>query len=327
MSTCTWTWTAPRVRGALERALRDALRSGRLLPGTRLPSSRALARDLGLARNTVAAAYAQLVAEGWLEGRQGAGTRVALHPASGPPAPSAPPPPRAPAVRPAARRARPHGLPAGRLARRGAPGAARRAVRRARLRRPARPRRAAPRARRVPRPGPRRRRLAGADRRLHRPRPGTVPGQGRACGTTWAAEEYGHAAHRRGLDAAPLPVDDDGAVVAEPRRRRRRAAHAGAPVPARRDALAAAPARGGRVGAVDRRARRRGRLRRRVPLRPPAGRRAAGARARARRLRRDRVEEPRARACASAGSSFPARCSSRCSRRGHTATGRARSTS
>src|SRR5690348_688704 len=85
-----------RVRGALERSLRDALRSGRLAPGTRLPSSRMLARDLGLARNTVAAAYGQLVAEGWLEGRQGAGTRVALHPAAGTPAASAPPPPRAP---------------------------------------------------------------------------------------------------------------------------------------------------------------------------------------------------------------------------------------
>src|SRR5512146_2699204 len=85
-----------RVRGALERTLRDALRSGRLAPGTRLPSSRSLARDLRIARNTVAAAYAQLVAEGWLEGRQGAGTRVALHRAGGPPAPSAPPPPRAP---------------------------------------------------------------------------------------------------------------------------------------------------------------------------------------------------------------------------------------
>jgi GntR family transcriptional regulator/MocR family aminotransferase len=36
-----------------------------------------------------------------------------------------------------------------------------------------------------------------------------------ALGTTWAAEEYGHAAHRRGLDAAPLRVDDEGAVVAE----------------------------------------------------------------------------------------------------------------
>jgi len=41
-----------RVR--LEAALRDAVRAGRLGPGVRLPSSRALAADLGLARNTVA---------------------------------------------------------------------------------------------------------------------------------------------------------------------------------------------------------------------------------------------------------------------------------
>src|ERR1700753_4398267 len=50
---------------------------GRLGPGTRLPSSRALAADLGIARNTVAEAYGQLVAEGWLTARQGSGTRVA----------------------------------------------------------------------------------------------------------------------------------------------------------------------------------------------------------------------------------------------------------
>src|SRR4051794_14429126 len=86
----------PRMRGALERALREALRSGRLAPGTRLPSSRSLAGDLGLARNTVAAAYGQLVAEGWLEGRQGAGTRVAARPVAEEPAPSTPPPARAP---------------------------------------------------------------------------------------------------------------------------------------------------------------------------------------------------------------------------------------
>ncbi|MGK5637099.1 PLP-dependent aminotransferase family protein [Streptomyces sp. URMC 126] len=65
------------VRAALIRALRDAVRSGRLAPGTRLPSSRSLAGDLGLARNTVADAYGQLVAEGWLTARQGSGTRVA----------------------------------------------------------------------------------------------------------------------------------------------------------------------------------------------------------------------------------------------------------
>ncbi|WP_407560668.1 PLP-dependent aminotransferase family protein [Streptomyces sp. 184] len=62
---------------ALIRSLRDAVRTGRLAPGARLPSSRALAADLGVARNTVADAYAELVAEGWLTARQGSGTRVA----------------------------------------------------------------------------------------------------------------------------------------------------------------------------------------------------------------------------------------------------------
>ncbi|MFF9325442.1 PLP-dependent aminotransferase family protein [Streptomyces sp. NPDC014776] len=64
-------------RAALTRALREAVRSGRLAPGTRLPPYRSLAADLGLARNTVADAYAELVAEGWLTARQGSGTRVA----------------------------------------------------------------------------------------------------------------------------------------------------------------------------------------------------------------------------------------------------------
>src|SRR6201995_3702100 len=66
-----------RVRAGLEGALRDAIRAGRLRPGTRLPSSRALAADLGLARNTVAEVYSQLVAEGWLTAQTGAGTSVA----------------------------------------------------------------------------------------------------------------------------------------------------------------------------------------------------------------------------------------------------------
>ncbi|WP_319054425.1 MocR-like pyridoxine biosynthesis transcription factor PdxR, partial [Streptomyces europaeiscabiei] len=64
-------------RAALIRALRDAVRGGRLPPGTRLPPYRSLAADLGVARNTVADAYAELVAEGWLTARQGSGTRVA----------------------------------------------------------------------------------------------------------------------------------------------------------------------------------------------------------------------------------------------------------
>jgi GntR family transcriptional regulator/MocR family aminotransferase len=69
----------PGTRGARElllTALRDAVRSGRLAPGSVLPPSRSLAADLGLARNTVAEAYAELVAEGWLASRQGAGTWV-----------------------------------------------------------------------------------------------------------------------------------------------------------------------------------------------------------------------------------------------------------
>ena len=65
------------VRAGLEDELREAVRAGRLAPGSRLPSSRALAVDLGVARNTVAEAYAQLVAEGWLVARQGSGTWVA----------------------------------------------------------------------------------------------------------------------------------------------------------------------------------------------------------------------------------------------------------
>src|SRR5579871_4232618 len=66
-----------RVRAGLEAALREAVQAGRLAPGTRLPASRALAVDLGIARNTVAEAYAQLIAEGWLTAAQGSGTRVA----------------------------------------------------------------------------------------------------------------------------------------------------------------------------------------------------------------------------------------------------------
>ena len=203
-----------RVRGALERTLRDALRSGRLTPGTRLPSSRSLARDLGLARNTVAAAYAQLVAEGWLEGRQGAGTRVALHRAFSTPAPSAPPPPRAPqfdlrpgrpdltsfprdawlaaarrALREAPFEALGYGDPRGRIELRGA----------------------------LAEYLARARGVAASPERVV-VCTGLVQGLSlvrTALETSWTAEEYGHAAHRRGLDAAPIRVDEEGAVVSE----------------------------------------------------------------------------------------------------------------
>jgi GntR family transcriptional regulator/MocR family aminotransferase len=67
----------PRVRAGLTEALREAVRSGRLAPNTRLPSSRALAQDLGIARSTVTECYGVLVDEGWLVARHGSGTRVA----------------------------------------------------------------------------------------------------------------------------------------------------------------------------------------------------------------------------------------------------------
>jgi GntR family transcriptional regulator / MocR family aminotransferase len=66
-----------RVRDGVMEAIRDAIRSGRLVPGIQLPSSRALAADLGVARNTVARAYAELIAEGWLTSHHGSGTLVA----------------------------------------------------------------------------------------------------------------------------------------------------------------------------------------------------------------------------------------------------------
>ncbi|MFE7230217.1 MocR-like pyridoxine biosynthesis transcription factor PdxR [Streptomyces sp. NPDC002405] len=68
-------------RAGLEKALRDAVRDGRLAPGTRLPATRRLAAELGISRGTAKAAYDQLVAEGYLTARQGSGTRVAALPA------------------------------------------------------------------------------------------------------------------------------------------------------------------------------------------------------------------------------------------------------
>ena len=61
----------------LERALRDAIRGGRLKAGARLPSSRGLAAELGVSRGIVTSAYDQLTAEGYLQSRQGAPVRVA----------------------------------------------------------------------------------------------------------------------------------------------------------------------------------------------------------------------------------------------------------
>lgn len=61
----------------LYQEIRQAILAGRLRPGARLPSTRALAAEAGLARITVVTAFEQLVAEGYLDSRVGSGTRVA----------------------------------------------------------------------------------------------------------------------------------------------------------------------------------------------------------------------------------------------------------
>jgi GntR family transcriptional regulator/MocR family aminotransferase len=67
------------LRVQLERELRDAIRSGRLAAGERLPSSRGLAAELGLSRGLVLECYGQLQAEGFLSSRSGSATRVAAN--------------------------------------------------------------------------------------------------------------------------------------------------------------------------------------------------------------------------------------------------------
>jgi GntR family transcriptional regulator / MocR family aminotransferase len=62
---------------SLHAALRDAIASGRLAPGLRLPSSRELAARLSVSRHTAVAAYELLASEGWLESRGAGGSFVA----------------------------------------------------------------------------------------------------------------------------------------------------------------------------------------------------------------------------------------------------------
>jgi GntR family transcriptional regulator/MocR family aminotransferase len=74
----------------LERYLREAIRDGRFAAGARLPSSRALAGELGVSRGVVTSAYDQLAAEGYLDTRQGAPVCVASGVRAQPPRTSSP---------------------------------------------------------------------------------------------------------------------------------------------------------------------------------------------------------------------------------------------
>lgn len=70
--------TRPEPLGVqLSTQVRELVVAGTLAPGDRLPSTRALATDLGVARSVTEQGYDQLLAEGWLTTRQGAGTFVA----------------------------------------------------------------------------------------------------------------------------------------------------------------------------------------------------------------------------------------------------------
>ena len=215
------------VGRALETALREAIRSGRLHPGARLPGSRSLAADLGISRGTVVQAYAQLVAEGWLTGTTGSGTRVADLPGPAPAGAAAGGGRRggpragggAARGRPAARTPGPQFIPPNGLGFERPPRPGRRTLRGPGLRRARWPAGAARRGGRLRDPGPgrpRRRRRRGDHGRVHAGPGAAGPGAGPA-----RDADRGHRGprsgrhrdvlHAAGLATVPLEVGPAGA--------------------------------------------------------------------------------------------------------------------
>src|SRR3712207_5711411 len=82
-----------RITQRICEVIKGQIASGLLGPGARLPSTRSLAAEWGVSRTTVTAAYEQLIAEGYVETRQGARTRVAQGLGPAPPAPPGQPAP------------------------------------------------------------------------------------------------------------------------------------------------------------------------------------------------------------------------------------------
>jgi GntR family transcriptional regulator/MocR family aminotransferase len=78
-------------QNAVFNHLRHSILTGALPGGGRLPPSRALAHELGVARQTVVLAYERLAAEGYVRGRTGSGTYVATDLPDQAPEPAAPP--------------------------------------------------------------------------------------------------------------------------------------------------------------------------------------------------------------------------------------------
>ena len=286
----------PGSTRAIDAALREAIRSGRLRGGTRLPSTRALSAQLGVARSTVVGAYEQLVAEGFLVSRHGSGTTVSdVHVPVERPADEAP----------RRDRFRVNFLP-------GEPdcGSFPRAQWLASMRR-------------VMATAPDELFGYGDPQGLLELRRALATYLGRARGVVTDASRivvFGGVASALGvlaetftsLSITRVAVEDPGmpfhrvdppaagnhhrtgarrcrwAARRPSRRERRRRRHrqSRTPVPARCHARPGPPHGAGCLGPRTRRVDRRGRLRRRVPLRPPAGRDSAGARPRARHLRR-----------------------------------------
>lgn len=83
-----------RITDRICRAIVEQIASGALAPRARVPSTRVLAAEWGVSRTTATAAYDQLIAQGYLQTRQGAATRVApgIAPAAARPAPEEPAP-------------------------------------------------------------------------------------------------------------------------------------------------------------------------------------------------------------------------------------------
>ena len=279
-----------RVRDSVMDAIRDAIRSGRLVSGTRLPSSRALSADLGVARNTVARAYAELIAEGWLTSQHGSGTLVSQRAEQVVRSVASPPGRRAPRrldhdLR--ARSSRPVVVSAVGVESCGQTRTGLGTVRGVRLCRHPGQAGTAPRPRPVSRSRSGRSSPTVQHRRVQRGRRGSEPHRRRS------GRRRGHRRGGRGVRTVlavgvaapsgitvvpPLPVDGDGADIEALRAMPevgRSAAHTVAPVSARR-VTAFRPARSGhRLGAANRWRDHRGRLRRGVPLRPQPGRCAA----------------------------------------------------
>ena len=71
-----WSASTGVLHRKLAQAIQQAIASGSVAPGTRVPAERALAKALAVSRATVVSAYSALVDAGWMESRRGSGTYV-----------------------------------------------------------------------------------------------------------------------------------------------------------------------------------------------------------------------------------------------------------